>query len=204
MSYIKSVVEIALLLEMLKLKKPIPKIMNKFEFKILDCSLQRKLKPIQNFSLIIFTASWVFIFALLFFNQKWASILFYLFIVLSAISAVLSLVISFFFFNKKTVGTVVISEVDIIINNNQVYANNDWYFDLNISAIDKNSSIDKLPFWGNYIIHKTTNKVLEFEPNSKLKKAKDYLEVKNSKRSALQIKTTDLFNNIMNLLWAAS
>ncbi|MBW4970776.1 hypothetical protein KZY98_09930 [Croceibacter atlanticus] len=178
--------------------------MNGLEFKILDCSLQRKLKPIQNLSLIVFTVSWLFIFALLFFNENWASILFYVFISLSIVSVAISIIISIFFFKKKKVGTVIINNKNLIINSNQIYDSNNWYFDLNINAIDKNSSIEKLPFWGNYIIDKSTNDIIEFEPNSNLKEAIDYLEVKNSKRSALSMKTTDLFNNLMSLLWAAS
>lgn len=178
--------------------------MNDIVLILIDCSLQRRLKPIQNLLLVIFTVSWLFIFILIFFNGNWVSVLFYIFNLLSIVSIIIFIIISFCFLSRKKVGMIIINEKKLIINDNEVYNNDDWYFDLNISITEENFSIEKLPFWGNYIVHKNSNKRIEFEPNIKLKKAIGYLEVKNSKRSVLETKTTDLFNNLMSLLWAAS
>ncbi len=174
---------------------------------ILDCSLQRRLKPIQNISLIIFTVSWVFIFILIFFNTRWASILFYAFIVLSLISAVTAIIISLFFFKKKKIGTAVVNTKKITINNN-IYDINDWCFDFNIYSMEEQTTstqtIEKLPYWGNYITEEKSNLKIEFEPNKNLENIFPHIKIKNTKRPALSMKTTDLFNNLMSLLWAAS
>jgi len=75
---------------------------------------------------------------------------------------------------------------------------------LNTDTLDENLFLEKLPFWGNYIIHKDSNEVIEFEPTIKLKEILEYFEVKNSKRPALQMKTTDLLKSIIDILWASS
>ena len=181
--------------------------MENIKLNILDCSFQRKLKPIQNLSLLTFTISWVFIFILLLFNGRWASILFYTLIVLSLISIIISIITSLFFFKKKKIGILEIDKEKIVINN-KIYDVNDWYFDLNIYSIEEElsvqESIKRLPFWGNFIINKKQKTLIEFEPNSNLQKVITYFDVENSKRSALTMKTTDLFKNIMSILWAAS
>ena len=194
---------------MLKLKKHILlKMVESIKLNILDCSFQRKLKPIQNISLIIFTVSWFFIFGLLFFNSRWAAILFYGFIVLSSISIATSIITSLFFFKKKQIGILEISKEKIIINNKSIYNTKDCYFDLNIDSFEKqeiyNESIKKLPFWGNFLIQEKDNIKIEFEPNTNFEKVVPYIKIKNTKRSVLSMKTTDLFNNLMSLLWAAS
>jgi len=175
---------------------------------ILDCSFQRKLKPIQNISLIIFTVSWVFIFILLFFSSSWATILFYIFLLLSLISIVISIITSLLFFKKKKTGILEIDKEKVIINNKNIYNTKDCYFDLNVDSFEKHEvykeSIKKLPFWGNFIIQEKDNIKIEFEPNINLEKLIPYIKIKNTKRPALSMKTTDLFNNLMSLLWAAS
>lgn len=176
---------------------------------ILDCTLQRKLKPIQNLSLIIFTISWVFIFILLFSNSRWAAILFYTFIVLSLISIVITIIISLFFFKKKKIGTLEINQEKIIIDNKYTYATKDCYFDLNVDSLEKQEKANKenikeFPFWGNFIIQEKNNIKIEFEPNTDFEKIIPYIKINNRKRPALSMKTTDLFKNLMSLLWAAS
>lgn len=84
--------------------------------------------------------------------------------------------------------------------NNSKYRANECFIDLNVNTSE---SIEKLPFWGNYIVL-SDNKNIEFEPNKDMEKLVDCISVSNSKRSALSMKTTDLFNNLMSFLWAAS
>lgn len=173
---------------------------------ILDCSLLRKLKPIQNLSLIIFTFSWLFIFTLLFFNNRFANILFYLFITISLMGLVAFISISLFFLQKKKIGTIEINKEKIVIND-EIYNTEDCYFDFNTDSLEveyDEDIIKKLPFWGNFITVEKSNLKIEFEPNENLEHIYSHIKIKNTKRPALSMKTTDLFNNLMSLLWAAS
>ncbi|WP_282160877.1 hypothetical protein [Ulvibacterium marinum] len=174
---------------------------------ILDCTLQRRIKPIQNISLIIFTLSWVLIFTLLFFDSRLASVLFYFFIAMSMVSAIAAIIFSLFFFKRKIIGVIKIRGDEITINNKNPRDINDYHLDLNvedskINILDK-ETIKKLPFWGNFFVHKNGSKI-EFEPSDELKKIATYINIENTKRPVLSMKTTDLFKNLMNLLWAAS
>lgn len=168
-------------------------------FNILDCSFQRKVKPIQNLSIIIFAICWIFIFILIFIPYSWAVFLFYIFLIISGLSLLLFISLSLFFIRKNRIGVVKINK-DIIMVNNSKYRANECFIDLNVNASE---SIKKLPFWGNYIVL-SDNKNIEFEPNKDMEKLVDCISVSNSKRSALSMKTTDLFNNLMSFLWAAS
>lgn len=182
--------------------------MEDIKLNILDCSFQRKMKPVQNISLIIFTLSWLFIFVFLFFNNRIVSILFYSIMVISIVSGAIAIVTSLFFFKRKIIGVIEIYKNKIILEDREFNDINDFYLDLNIEGSKVHTLdeeiIKKLPFWGNFFVNEKKDLKIEFEPHYELKKIVPHIKIKNTKRSALSMKTTDLFNNLMSLLWAAS
>ncbi|WP_452225618.1 hypothetical protein [Lacinutrix chionoecetis] len=91
----------------------------------------------------------------------------------------------------------------IILNGKEIYQTNDMYLDLNTNSIDKNINLKKIPFWGNYIRHKSQKIIIEFEPNSNLINAIDLLEVRNSKRSVLQFKTSEIIKEFLEFIWVS-
>lgn len=106
------------------------------------------------------------------------------------------------------IGKITINESILSIDNKDAYDIDNWFLDLNVNDSDGKpftpEYIEKLPFWGNYIKNEKLGKVIEFEPKPELKKLIILLEVRNSKRPALETKTTDLFKTLMDLLWAVS
>lgn len=168
-------------------------------FNILDCSVQRRIKPIQNLSIIIFATCWGFIFIIIFLRFSWVSFLFNILLFISGFAFTLFIILSFFFLKKNRIGIVKVNNDIIVIGNNR-YKTTECFIDLNMNTANP---IKTLPFWGNYIVL-PNNKNIEFEPNKDIEKFVGYIKVSNSKRSALSMKTTDLFNNLMSLLWAAS
>jgi len=181
--------------------------MNCIILNILDCSLNRKFKPVQNLSLFFFTLCWLLIFITLLFNNKFTDILFYALIILSLVALTIFIILSILIIKKKRVRIVTLTENQIIINKVKIYDIKDFYFDFNVNqtkdSIDKNH-IKKLPFWGNYIISKKNNIKIEIEPEEELKYLLPFISINNTKRSAFSMKTTDLFKSFMDILWAAS
>lgn len=177
---------------------------------LINQSFQRRIKPAQNTSLLVTSTLWLIILLLLFFeNQDLSKIAGYL-IIFSALSLSIFLILSlpFLFLNK--IGTALI-ENDKLIINQKFYELNQVLFKLNIDQIDwdntSKSSIQKinsLPKWGNYLILDTGEK-FEFEPDERLEKHLGGLKISGyEKRPVFMVKTTDLLNNLLSMLWAAS
>lgn len=177
---------------------------------LVNYNFLRKIKPIQNLSLIIASALWVIILPLLLFeNETMARIAGY-FVVFSIIPISLFLVLSipFLFFNKT--GTALLEDDKLVIDEKS-YDLKKVRLKLNIDQSEwVNTSrsiaqkIKSLPKWGNYLIL-NTGKELEFKPTKQLEKFLDSIKISgHEKRSVLMVKTTDLFSNLVSMLWAAS
>lgn len=176
--------------------------MNSLDFKILDCSLQRKVKSTQNLSLIVFVMFCLLLFVGTIFNIL-SPLFFHLLITIILISFIATVGFSLFFIKKQKVGTLTINKEKIVLNSGEVYSCCDMFLDLNTNKTKDGLVLNKIPFWGNYIKHKSKNVVIEFEPNSNLIKVLDYLEINNSKRSVLQTKTTDLIKEFLDFIWVS-
>lgn len=171
----------------------------KLELDVLDCSLQRKIKPFQNISLIIFCICWLLIFILLLFEKSTFNLIFNILFGLSIFSLLTFLFLSLFFLKQNKKGKIYINESFIIFNDIE-YALNQCLLDLNLYSTD---NINNLPFWGNYFILPNNNKI-EFLPDKNLNLISEKINISNAKRSVLSMKTTDLFKSVMDILWAAS
>jgi len=185
-------------------------VMSQIHLNLVDYTFHRKIKPIQNFSLIATGLLWGIILPLLFLqNQALARIAAYLMIV-SIIPLSFFLILSIPFLFKKRTGKVILEDDKLKIGE-KLYSLNRVEFKVNIDQsewTDSSKSIEeklkRLPKWGNYILLDTNNK-FEFEPIQNISKLLDSITINGyEKRPALLVKTTDLFNNIMSMLWAAS
>lgn len=169
-----------------------------------NCSIQRKIKPSQNLSLIILGLLWLFIVLLLPFNNHITRTIASYLIITSAIPlfSLILLSIPFLFIRKKSTAT--ITKNHVIIDN--IHYNLDEVTILvNIDQIElkkhPDNLIKKLPKWGNFLIINNNVKI-EFIPTLSIKLFKNIEGYK--KRPSLYIKTADLFNVIMSTLWGAS
>lgn len=177
---------------------------------LVDYSFHRKIKPAQNLSLVIAGILWIIILPLLFLqNESLARIAAYLMIFsILPISSFLLLSIPFLF--KKRTGKALFKDNELKINDD-FYTLDQIELTLNIDQhewSDSSKEIDQklksLPKWGNYI-NVGSNKKIEFEPNQDINNILDSANIKGyEKRPALMVKTADLFNNLMSILWAAS
>lgn len=184
--------------------------MESISISLVNHSFQRKVKPIQNLSLIIAGGLWLIILPLLFLgNESLARAAGYL-IIFSGVPIVIFLLLSIpFLFSNKT-GSILLKDNQLIIGKNS-YDLGRVLFKLNIDQSDWDDTsksytekIHSLPKWGNYLIV-NKNEEFEFLPDRKIEKY--LLSIKISgyeKRPALMVKTADLFNSLMSMLWAAS
>lgn len=178
---------------------------------LVDYTFQRRIKPIQNLSLIVAGILWIFILPLLLLNNQNLSAIASYLILFSIVPFSLFLVMSIPFFFKKKIGEVIIDR-DKIKLNDRSYNLNHIRFELNIDQatwMDTTKSITKkiksLPKWGNYIFISDKNIQLEFEPSESLEEIVKYSCVGGyEKRPALLFKTSDILNSLLSILWAAS
>jgi len=164
----------------------------------------------QNLSLIMAGGIWLIILPLLFLGSEFlARIAGYLIIFSAASLAIFSLLSVPFLFSNKT--------NNIFLRDNKLVIGIDSYdlsqvrFKLNIDESEWNNTskthsqkIQSLPKWGNYILINEDSE-FEFLPNEELEKYLSSIRISGyEKRPALMVKTADLFNNLMSMLWAAS
>lgn len=178
--------------------------------RLIDCTLHRKIKPTQNLSLILAGATWAIIIPLLFLeNQAMARLAGYL-ILFSIIPIILFSLLSIPFLFRKKVGEAFYDSERLILNR-EYHDLSEVKIELSIhqsswtnKSENTSKKIRKLPFWGNYIILNSGER-FEFDPNEKfISFVPKNLVSGYQKRSVLLVKTTDLFNNIMSILWATS
>ncbi len=184
--------------------------MSQIVLHLVDYSFHRKIKPAQNLSLVIAGILWIIILPLLFLqNESLARIAAYLIIFsILPISSFLLLSVPFLF--KKRTGKALLENNELKINGDS-YSLSQIEFTLNIdqhdwadSAKSMDQKLKSLPKWGNYI-NIGSNKKIEFEPNQDVSNLLDSANINGyEKRPALMVKTADLFNSLMSMLWAAS
>lgn len=184
--------------------------MNRVTLNLVDYSFHRKIKPIQNLSLVITGVLWIIILPLLFLkNPSLSRIAAYL-MLFSIMPISIFLILSIPFLFKKKVGKALLKNDRLIINEDS-YSLDRVEFKLNIDQpewTDPTKSLDQklksLPKWGNYIYIDSKNE-FEFEPHRDIHYFTNSITIYGyDKRPALVVKTADLFKSIMSILWAAS
>lgn len=184
--------------------------MNRVALHLVDYTFHRKIKPIQNLSLVVVGVLWIIILPLLFLqNPSLARIAAYL-MLFSIMPISIFLILSIPFLFKKRVGKALLQNDGLIINEDS-YSLDRIEFKLNMDQsewADSTKSLDQklksLPKWGNYIYIDSNNE-FEFEPHRDIHYFINPITVNGyEKRPALMVKTADLFKSIMSMLWAAS
>ncbi|MCW3787914.1 hypothetical protein [Plebeiibacterium sediminum] len=170
-----------------------------------DCTLQRKFKPFQNLALIILGGLWLIIILLLLIdNYTIRTIASYL-ILISTIPFLSFVLLSVPFLFIKEKGIAAITK-DYLIINGQSYNINEVKIFINIEnnklcKLPIQDLVKKTPKWGNFLILNDNSQV-EFIPSLNLKLFENIIGYE--KRPALYVKTADLFDDIMSILWGAS
>lgn len=184
--------------------------MNQISLDLVDYTFHRKIKPAQNLALVVVGVLWVVILPVLLLQIELLTRLAAYLMLFSILPGSVFLLLSIPFLFKRRTGKALLKDNELTINGVN-HPLDHIEFKLNIHQsdwIDSSKSIHQklkgLTIWGNYIYTGPDNK-FEFEPHPNLHSYIDSLNVKGyNKRQALMVKTTDLFDNIMSIIWAAS
>lgn len=164
--------------------------MQKVTLTLMDYSLQRKIKTLQNLSLIIVFTSIIFLVISSWFERSTTESFQGTLLMIFAIFAILIILLSIpFLFNlNKIIGEADISDDHLTIKtygNELIEVNlGDVYLELSVNGneLDITQSLfDDLPDWGNYVVVEGDNKMsFEFEVNASLLYLPKNLRVRGS------------------------
>lgn len=183
----------------------------KMHFNLIDSSFKKKLKPIQNLSLIITSILWVLICLLLLIKESpTARTATTYLIIISALFFIIFCFTSLLFLYKPKTGFAFLDGHEISIGNKS-YKLEQLSIVLNVEYeqwVNPNKTMNKkiinLPYWNNYLVI-NNDKKFEFEPNIQLL---DFLSLvqtnKHKEKSMLMCRTSHLLKDLLSILWASS